>query len=254
MKIKWLILFQLFISYNCFSQDTIVNKLDISGNIGVTNNGISIIPTFSLEQPAFNLTYSFSRGGRWSLDPDIRLTFDGKKGGGMVWLRYKVVNQGKFRMNVGVHPAFNFALRSVTENGKTWDVTESRRFLGAELAPSYTVNEHLTFSVYYLRGKGLQDDGPNNLHYITFSTAVNDIPLFYGFNIGINPQVYYLKVDGEDGYYLTGNVTLSKANSQFALMSTMNKEIRTNIEGSKNFDWNLTLLYMFDKKYKRVVK
>ena len=49
---------------------------DVS-DFGITNNGISIIPTFSLKQPAFNLSYSLSRGGRFSIDPDLRLTFDG---------------------------------------------------------------------------------------------------------------------------------------------------------------------------------
>ena len=242
----------LTISFVSFAQDTTIKELNISGNIGVTNNGISIIPTFSLAQPAFNISYALSRGGRFSIDPDLRLTFDGTKGGGMLWFRYKLKSQGKFKINIGAHPAFNFALRSVTKNGKTWDITQSRRFLAAEFAPSYTVSKHLTIGMYYLRGRGLQDDGPTNMHFITFNTAISGIPLSNGFNLGITPQVYYLKVDKEDGFYFTANALLTKAKSSFAFMSTMNKEIRTNIAGSKNFDWNFTLLYMFNKKYRSI--
>ncbi|MEY3563363.1 MAG: hypothetical protein RLZZ294_1369, partial [Bacteroidota bacterium] len=33
-------------------QDTTVKPLQINGSIGLTNNGISIIPTFSLNAPA----------------------------------------------------------------------------------------------------------------------------------------------------------------------------------------------------------
>jgi hypothetical protein len=71
----------MLITFSLKAQDTSTKELIIKGNIGATNNGISIIPTFSLKQSAFNLSYSFSRGGKFSIDPDIRLTFDGRKGG-----------------------------------------------------------------------------------------------------------------------------------------------------------------------------
>ena len=92
----------LMVSISSFSQDTTTKELYVIGNIGVTNNGISIIPTFSLKQPAFNLSYSLSRGGRFSIDPDLRLAFDGKKGGGIVWFRYKLKTEGKFKVNIGI--------------------------------------------------------------------------------------------------------------------------------------------------------
>ena len=98
-----------------FSQDTAIKEFHVSGSIGVTNNGISIIPTFSLKEPAFSLMYSLSRGGRFSIDPDIRLTFDGRKGSGIVWFRYKLKTEGKFKVNIGIHPAYNFALRTITD-------------------------------------------------------------------------------------------------------------------------------------------
>ena len=252
MQKGFISLFFLFFSTIILAQDTSSKQLTISGNLGVTNNGISIVPTFSLGQPAYNVSYSISKGGKWSIAPDLRLTFDGTKGGGMLWFRYKLKSEGRFKVNIGVHPAFNFSIRKITEKGKTWDITQSRRFLGAEFAPSFTVNKHFSLGMYYLRGKGLQDDGPNNMHYITFNTGITGIPLSNGLKLGLTPQVYYLKVDKEDGFYFTANLLLTKDKSPFAFMSTMNKEIRTNIAGSKNFDWNLTLLYMFNRKYMKV--
>ena len=231
------------------SLDSSIKKLIISGNVGVTTNGISIIPTFSLNKPAFNATYSFSRGGRWSLDPDLRMTFDMRKGGVMFWLHYKMVNSGKFRLNVGAHPALNFAVRSVTENSKSWNITQSRRFIGTEIFPHYIVSDKLFFGVYYLKGFGLQKDGPVNSHFVALNSTIAGIPLFGNVTLSLNPQVYYLKLDKEDGYYFSSNITLSKPHSPFAFASTMNKEISTNITGSKNFVWNLTLLYQFNKKY-----
>ena len=62
----------------------------------------------------------------------------------------------------------------------------------------------------------------------------------------IIPQVYYLKMDEKDGYYVTSSFTLSNKNHPFSLSSIINKVIKTEILGSKNFNWNLSLIYSFD--------
>lgn len=43
----------------------------LSGNAAVTNNGISLIPNFSLEQPAAIFNMSLEKG-RFSFDPDSK--------------------------------------------------------------------------------------------------------------------------------------------------------------------------------------
>jgi len=96
----------------------------------------------------------------------------------------------------------------------------------------------------------LQDDGPKNIHYVNFSTGISKIPLFAGYSFNFSPQVYYLKSDQQDGYYFTSNVVLAKAKSPFVLMSMINKEIRSNVAGSVNFDWNVSVLYNFKNKFR----
>ena len=250
MRKSLMVISFLMVCVFSFSQDTITKELHVSGNIGVTNNGISIIPTFSLKQSAFNLSYSLSRGGRFSIDPDIRLTFDGKKGSGIVWFRYKLKTEGKLKVNVGIHPAYNFALRTITDEGKPLKITQARRFIATEFAPTYKVNDHLNFGIYYLKGTGMQKDGPQNIHYVNFITGITKIPLFSGYSFNVTPQVYYLKSDKEDGYYFNSNVVLAKAKSPFVLMYMMNKEIRSNVTGSINFDWNISILYNFRNKFR----
>lgn len=241
-----------FFHFSVFAQDSIIKTYIVAGNIGITNNGISIVPTFSLKQPAFNFTGSLSRGGRFSLDPDVRLTFDGRKGSAMMWLRYKMIQGKKFNFRVGAHPAFNFALKSVTEKGKTWNITQARRFVATELAPNYIVNDHISFGAYYLHGNGLQTDGPISTHFVNFISSFSGIKLGANHLLSFSPQVYYLQIDKEDGFYLTGNVVLASKKSPIALMYLYNKEVRTNITGSKNLDWNLTLMYNFNKRFKQI--
>jgi len=250
MRKSLMIISLLLVSLFSFSQDTAIKEFHVSGSIGVTNNGISIIPTFSLKEPAFSLMYSLSRGGRFSIDPDIRLTFDGRKGSGIVWFRYKLKTEGKFKVNIGIHPAYNFALRTITEEGKPLKITQARRFIATEFAPSYKVNDHLNFGIYYLKGTGMQKDGPQSVQFVNFITGITKIPLFSSYSFNVTPQVYYLKSDKDDGYYFNSNVVLAKQNSPFVLMYMLNKEIRSNVAGSVNFDWNLSLLYNFKNKFK----
>lgn len=94
-------------------------------------------------------------------------------------------------------------------------------------------------------------DGPMNTHFVTFNTSLLNIPLVGGYNFNFNPQVYYLKIDREDGYYLSGAAWISHMKSPFSLIGSYNKEIQTNISGSKDFVWNVTLSYRFANKYKR---
>ncbi|MFZ9302743.1 MAG: hypothetical protein ACO239_05190, partial [Sediminibacterium sp.] len=127
--LSFILVLNLLINVNSYAQDSTSKPYVVAGNFGITNNGISIVPTFSLRDPAFNFTGSLSRGGKFSLDPDVRFTFDGRKGSSMIWLRYKLVQGKKFNFRVGAHPAFNFALKTVNEKNKSWNITQTRRFV-----------------------------------------------------------------------------------------------------------------------------
>ncbi len=235
-----------------YSQDSTSKPYIAAGSIGITNNGISIIPTFSLNEPAFNFIGSFSKSGKFSIDPDVRFTFDGRKGGTVLWLRYKLIEGKKFNFRVGAHPAFNFALRTITENGKTWTITQTRRFVATELAPSFNINKHISLGVYYLHGNGLQKDGPISSHFVNFISSFSGIKIAPNHLLSFSPQVYYLQIDRADGFYLTGNVVLASKKAPFSFMYLYNKEIRSNISGSRNLDWNLTLMYNFKKRFKSI--
>lgn len=239
-----------FFSRVAYAQDSTSKPYVAAGSIGITNNGISIIPTFSLNEPAFNFIGSFSKSGKFSIDPDVRFAFDGRKGGTVLWLRYKLIEGEKFNFRVGAHPAFNFALRTITDNGKTWTITQTRRFVATELAPSYNINKHISLGLYYLHANGLQTDGPISSHFVNLISSFSGIKIGSNHLLSFSPQAYYLQIDKADGFYLTGNVVLASKKSPFSFMYLYNKEIRSNISGSRNLDWNLTLMYNFKKRFR----
>jgi hypothetical protein len=242
----------LHLAFCAFSQtkDSLKVVRHFSGAVSVTNNGISIVPSFSLGKPAAVFNVSMGRK-RFSLDPDLRFSLKGKPWSFLFWGRYKVVNKGKFRMNAGAHLGLNFKTSILPINGDTSETTVTRRYLAGELFPRYALTKNISIGIYYLYSHGLDAGTIGNTHFITFNTGFSNIKLFKQYFIKVNPQLYYLKLDKQDGYYFTATVTVAKKNFPISIAATINKIIQSNIIGSKNFLWNASLVYAFDKKYIR---
>jgi len=241
-------LFYISVSIAQSTNDSTAKPLQINGSAAITNNGISIIPTFSLNAPAMIFNF-YIKKNRFSFDPDIRATFDGRKGSMIFWFRYKLIKDKKFTLGAGIHPAYNLALKTITENGKTWNITQATRFIAYEVNTNYKFSNHFSVGPYLLRGMGLQSDGPKSTIFLALNTNFTNLPLGNQFRFSWTPQFYYLYLDKSDGVYLANNFKFSHDKSPFALQSIMNKEINTNIKGSKNFAWNLILTYSFGNSY-----
>jgi hypothetical protein len=96
---------------------------------------------------------------------------------------------------------------------------------------------------------GLQSDGPKSSYFLALNTNFTNLPIGNHFMFSWTPQFYYLYIDRTDGFYLANNFKISHDKSPFSLQSIMNKEIKTDITGSKNFTWNIILSYSFGNSY-----
>lgn len=233
-------------------KDSVVVKSNFSGLVGLTSNGLSIIPTFSLNAPAYNFLLSVSKN-KFSFDPDIRMTLDGKKGSMVFWFRYKAVEGKRYNLGVGAHPAFNIQTRKILDpnNGQLSEISQSRRFIAAEINQGYQLSKNLRVGVYYLKGFGLQNDAVKSSHFLTLNSTISNIKLGAGTSLQFTPQFYYLKLDKEDGVFYTHTISITKKDLPFMLQSTINKDIKTNITGGNRFQWNISLFYTFNRKYGR---
>jgi hypothetical protein len=240
----------LLITHFSFSQkkDSAKSISDFSGAVSVTNNGISIVPSFSLGKPAVIFNISLGKN-RFSFEPDIRFSLAGKPWSMLFWGRYKLVTNHKFQMNVGTHLGLNFQTSVLPINGDSSEVTVTRRYLAGELFPRYSLTKNISVGIYYLYSHGLDAGTIGNTHFITFNTNFSNIKLSDQFFIRFNPQFYYLKLDTQDGFYFTSTFTVAKKNFPLSVSSTINKKINSNITGSKNLLWNVSLVYAFNKKY-----
>lgn len=243
----------IFPLYGLAQQDSIAQQPEptpdtttFSGNLGITNNGFSIVPSFSLNSPAVLLQLSWKKN-KFSIDPDVRLTPSGRKGSMIFWLRYHPVQNNKFSLRMGAHPSFLLQIREIMENGVSTEITQTRRFIAWELAPYYQITQNWGVGIYYLQGNALQNDGPQTTHFVNLNTSISNIKIGGNFRLKLIPAVYCLNLDGYSGNYFTATAIVSHTNLPFTLQSDINKTFSSNLPGNEDFLWNVSVRYNFSK-------
>ena len=254
MKSKTLIQLVLFfvllnLSYYSFSQNTDSTKVisNFAGAVTVTNNGISFIPTFSLGKPA--AIFDMTVGRKLSFEPQFRFALEGKPWSFIFWWRYKLVKTNKIAINLGAHPAILFKTVTDTVNGVSQEMIRAQRNVAVELSPNYFLSKNISIGMYYLYGYCLENFSIKNTHYLTFNISFSNIRLPYQYYMKFTPQVYYLKMDKQHGFYFSSALTLANRKFPISISTLINNIITTDITASKNFVWNVSLIYSFNKKY-----
>lgn len=246
-----ILIFEFFVnSVSSQTVDSTKNNLTFSGSVGITNNGFSIIPTFSLNSPATIINLAW-RKNKFSFEPDIRLVPDASKGGMIWWLRYRMVENKKFTFRLGAHPALTLVHKQIIDNGKTTKITEMLRFAAFEIVPSYQITEKLGISAMYLEGHGLQNHGPQNTKVLFLNTVFTGLTLSKSLNISFFPSVFFLNTDNFRGDYFTLTCVLAHKKLPFSINSTLNQTLKSDVPGNKDFMWNVGVYYSFKKVYKK---
>ena len=249
MKLVCFSVFTLIIVNSTWAQkkdSTFFFRADLS----VTNNGFSIIPAFTLGDPAAFLDMKMG-SKRLSFEPQFRWALEGRPWSFVFIYRYKAIIKPKFQLSIGGHlPALNYITANVLINGIQEEVSVARRFLAAEIFPSYKFSNNISVGIYYLRGHGFQKHAPQNSNFLSLQGNFNKIKLVGKTYFSFNPQIFYLKVDSNDGFYMNATTTFGVFNFPLSISSIVNKAIQSDI-AAKDFDWNVSLVYTLDKTYVR---
>lgn len=245
-----LVVVLLLLAHASFSQKTDSTEAirHFSGSVSVTNNGLSLIPTFSLGKPATIVNLSTGKG-KLSFEPELRFSLEGKPWSFLFWWRYNLLRTERFGVRVGAHPALNFKTEPVLKNGVTNNVMVTRRYLAGELAPNYFINKNISVGMYYLYSKGLDEGTTKNTHFITVNSSFSNIKISDQYYMRFTPQFYYLKMDKKDGVFFTSTLTMTRKNFPLSVSATLNKRIEADIAGVKDFVWNASIIYSYNKKY-----
>lgn len=223
----------------------------LTGVITATNNGVSLIPSFTLGKPALLFDLSMGRG-RWSFDPMLRFGMNGKPWAFIFWGRYKVVNQPKFKMSVGAHPSFVF--RDVEVSGVTGIETQylnAQRYFAWEATPVYYPHPRVGLGFNYLGSVGLTRDIIQNTTFLALRVIMPHIALSSKTYLSFVPQAFYLKMEDLDGTYGSATIGLAQSPWPFSISTILSKKINSRIAG-KDFIWNIQFNYHLNNRYYRI--
>lgn len=217
-------------------------------DLSITNNGFSIVPAFSLGKPAAFLDMRMGNK-RLSFEPQFRYSLEGRPWSFIFIYRYKAIIKPKFQLSFGGHlPGLNFITSAITTNGIQDNLSITRRFLAAEIIPTYKITNQISVGLYYLRGHAFQNQGPQNTNFLSLQGGFNKIKLVGKTYFSFNPQVFYLKVDANDGFYVNATTTFGVRGFPVTISSIVNKAIESKIPAN-NFDWNVSLIYSLNQSF-----
>ena len=228
--------------------DSIRIPNNFSGAVTVTTKGISTIPNLTLGKPA--AIFDLSMGKRnLTFEPQLRFALEGRPWSFLFWWRYKVLKTEKFRVNIGAHPALSFKTTATETGGVTEKTTKVYRYLAGELSPGYLLSKNISIGMYYLYIRGIEKEITRNTNLLALRSNFSNIKISNRFFMGINPQIYYLKMDEHNGFYFNSSLTLAKSNFPVSLSAMFNKRIKSDIPADNDFIWNISLRYAFNKEY-----
>ncbi len=248
-KFIWFVLICQFSFAQSQTIDSTRTPSFVRGQITATNNGVSLIPTFSLGKPAVLFDMNIGKG-RLSFDPMIRFGMNGKPWTFVFWWRYKLMQQKKFTLGLGAHPSVVFRDVSVTNNGVKKEYLVAQRYFAWEASPTYIINKNASLGLYYLGSKGLTKDIVQNTTFVALRSVLI-LNLSKKFNLGLIPQVYYLKMDEKYGTYVNATLNLYKKNFPVSLNAIASKAIKTKIVG-KDFLWSVGAVYNINTNYNKL--
>ena len=247
----------VLVGLSLFAHFAFAQKIDstktinhVGGGVTATNNGISLLPTFSLGKPA--VIFDMSVGNKkLSFEPQLRFSMKGKPWVFLFWWRYKLLENEKFFIRIGAHPAFAFKTVPITINGDTSQTMIAHRYLAGEFSPNYYIKKNISIGIYYLHSHGFDEGATRTTHFITVNSNFSNIKLSANYYMKFFPQLYYLRIDEKEGYYGTATLTFARRNFPLSLQSILNQTIETNIPAKRDFVWNASLIYTFNNEFVR---
>ena len=117
---------------------------------------------------------------------------------------------------------------------------------------NYLISKNVSVGIYYLYARCLDKESPANTHFLTLDANLSDIRLSGQYYMKLVPQVFYLKPDQPHGYYLTSSITLVRKDIPLSVSTVINKEIQSNVAGSRDFVCYVNLIYAFSGNYLKV--
>src|SRR5262245_7357580 len=148
--------------------DSLKEIRSFTASAGLTTNGISLVPTFSLNKPAALFRMSMAKN-RFSFDPEFNFSLAAKPWYILFWFRYKVIAKEKLKVNLVTHLGLNCRNVELMTNSVPDEVTVTDRYWAAELPIDYFIAKNVSIGIYYLQSHGLEAGTVGMLNFLTLN-------------------------------------------------------------------------------------
>ena len=189
-------------------------------------------------------------GRKLTFEPQFRFALDGKPWAMVFWWRYYGSISNKFRVTLHTNYSFSYkTITSYTSSGASQEIIRTTRYLVGAIAPNYQVNKYIGVGMYLFYNWGIEKYITRNTYMVSFRPSISNIPITKNIAARLSPEIYYLKMDDNDGVYLNTTFLISKKNFPLSVSGLINKPLKSNIPSEYDFLWNVGLSYTFNKKY-----
>ncbi len=223
-----------------------------AGAITIQTKGISTIPNLTLGKPA--AVFDMKIGRKLTFEPQFRFALDGKPWAMVFWWRYYGSVSNKFK--VTFHANYSLSYKSLTyftSSEVPQEIIRTTRYLVGAFEPVYRVNKYLDAGMYLFYNYALEEFITRNTYMASVRVGVSNIPVAKNTTLRMTPEVYYLKMDDDDGVFLNARISISNRNLPVSISALVNKPLKSGIPSEYDFLWHLGLSYSFNKKYSEVL-
>jgi hypothetical protein len=248
-RYSFLLFILLIIHTDIFAQkpDSTNVVSNFGGSVTINTKGISTIPNLTLGKPA--AIFAMTVGRKISFDPELRFALEGKPWSFIFWWHYQILNTKKFQIRTGINPSVYFKPTTITLDSTSNNILSAKRSLTGDLSVSYSLAKYFTIGPYYMYIRNFDQGMPANTHFLSLRGGFSNINFSKQFYMRFNPQLYYLKIDKNDGFYFNATLTLLNHKFPVSVSALINKAIKTKISAGEDFLWNVGLIYSFNRKY-----
>ncbi|NLJ42792.1 MAG: hypothetical protein GX431_03975 [Bacteroidales bacterium] len=218
------------------------------GAVTIQSKGISTIPNLTLGKPA--AVFDMKVGRKLTFEPQIRFALDGKPWAMVFWWRYYASFGNKVK--VTFHTNYSLAYKSLTyytASGNSQEIIRTTRYLVGALEPTCQINKYLNAGVYLFYNYGIEKFITRNTYMFSFRTGISNIPVAEGTTARITPEIYYLKMDGNEGVFFNARLSVSNRNFPVSVSALVNKPLKSNIPSEYDFLWHIAMSYSFGGNY-----
>lgn len=238
-------------SYTVSAQknDSTIAKINsFGGAVTIQSKGISTIPNLTLGKPA--AIFDMKVGRKLTFEPQFRFSLEGKPWAMVFWWRYYGSISNKFKVTLHANHSLSYkSITSYTSSGTSQEIIRTTRYLAGAIAPNYQINKYISAGMYLFYTRGIEKYITRNTWMVSFRPAISNISVTKSIAARIGPEIYYLKMDDNDGVYLNTSFTISKNNFPLSVSGLINKPLKSNIPSEYDFLWNVGLSYTFNKNY-----